>query len=255
MTVKTAFALLLASAFHLHAAPRPWKSEDGQRSFQGDFLARNDSNVTIRRSADGREVTLALGQLHPDDRTWVNANHPAAGTGTPDDNSAAPDESAVFDQLVFGDNREQVLTKLKASKFVEMTTDETFIGRSGLNGVFRTRQQIGGLHAMLYFDWTDDNQLKEITLQTDPLPASELPTHLVPCWTDFIALLTTLHGQPIVADKQLHLSSIPDGSFLPTHLWKLEKTGSAQLGAARDGDKYQIVVRFTKEEIKPVALP
>lgn len=242
-----ALLLLIALTSQALADPRGWKSADGNRSIQGEFVDRDETGVNIRRS-DGKYVNIPFDKLHPDDRAWLGANHPL-----PD--SEAPPENAVFDQLAFGDNREQVLAKLKASKFVEMTTDETFIGRSGLNGVFRTRQKIGGQHAMLYFDWTRDNQLTEITLQTDPLPASELPTHLVPCWKDFIALLTTLHGQPIVADKQLHLSSIPDGSFLPTHLWNLEKTGSAQLGAARDGDKYQIVVRFTKEHIKPVALP
>jgi hypothetical protein len=171
------------------------------------------------------------------------------------DSAATQESTGVFDQLNFGDNREQVLAKLKASKFVELTTDETFIGRSGLNGVFRTHQKVGGQYAMLYFDWTGDNQLKEITLQTNALPASERDTQLVPCWKEFIALLTSLHGKPITAENSLHLSSIPDGSLAPTHLWKLEQTGSALLGAARDGDKYQIVVRFTKEEIKPVAIP
>lgn len=239
--------LLIASAIHAAAAPRPWKSADGQRSIQGEFLKRDASSVTIVR-ADLKEVILPLDKLHPDDRSWVNQNHPLPGT-------EVPDKSAVFDQLNFGDSREQATTKLKASKFVEMTMDETFIGRSGLNGVFRTRQKIGGLHAMLYFDWNGNNQLKEITLQTDPFPASELNTKLVPCWKEFTALLNNLHGKPLVADSQIRVSSMQNGSFSPTHLWKLERTGSAQLGAARDGDKYQIVVRFTKEEIKPVVIP
>jgi hypothetical protein len=165
------------------------------------------------------------------------------------------ESAGVFDQLNFGDNREQVLTKLKASKFVEMTTDETFIGRTGLNGIFRTRRQVGGQHAMLYFDWSGDNQLREITLQTDAFPASEGDKQLVPCWKEFIGLLTVLHGKPVVAEKQIHFSSIRDGSLKPTHLWKLEKTGSVLLGAAREGDKYQIVVRFTGKDVKPIAIP
>jgi hypothetical protein len=49
--------------------------------------------------------------------------------------------------------------------------------------------------------------------------------------------------------------SIPDGSFFPSHLWTLETGGSALLGTARDGDKYQVVVRFTQKVVKPVESP
>jgi len=249
MPIKPLIALLLATALHAAAAPpRQWKSADGSRSFQGEFIKRDATTVTLRRIGDTKETTLALEKLHPDDRTWVNANHPLAGVGM-------PDASAVFDELSFGDNREAVLKKLKASKFVEMTMDETFIGRSGLNGVFRTRQKIGGQFASLYFDWTGDNQLKEITLQTDLLPSTEVSTQIVPCWKSFIGLMNTLYGKPVVEDKELHVSSIQDGALCSTHLWKLEQGGSALLGASKDGAKYQVVVRFTKEEVKPVVVP
>jgi hypothetical protein len=40
-----------------------------------------------------------------------------------------------------------------------------------------------------------------------------------------------------------------------THLWKLEGQGSAMLGAAREGENYLIVVRFTRKNIQPVPLP
>jgi hypothetical protein len=247
MTSGILAILLTQSPTPAHAAPRPWKNAEGTKSVLGEFIRRDASQITIDLEKGG-EVSIPLDKLHPDDRAWLDTNHPTAG-------AAPTDKAPVFDQLKFGDDRAQVLEKLKASKFVEMTTDETFLGRSGLNGVFRTRQKIGGLHAMLYFDWSGDNRLKEINLQTDGLPSGELKTQLVPCWKELIGLLTTLHGKPIVADNNLHLSSLQDGSMAPTHLWKLEETGSALLGAARDGEKYQIVVRFTKEEVKPVALP
>lgn len=252
--------LLLVSAMSLHAETRSWKSADGQKSIQGEFLRRDAASVTIMRT-DRKSVSIPVDQLHPDDRTWLDTNHPlpqsaatvpVAKTDTPVD---APVKGAVFDKLQFGDDRETVLTKLKASKFVEMTTDETFIGRSGLNGIFRTKQKVGELDAMLYFDWTEANQLKEITLQTEPLPASDLAAKLTPCWKQFIELLSSLQGKPMVGDTVLRISSIADGSFSPTHLWKLDPVGSAQLGAAREGDKYQVVVRFSKDEVKPVELP
>lgn len=251
--------LLLASTLALHAQPRAWKSADGQRSIQGEFLKRDASGITIMRS-DRKPVTIPAAQLHPDDLAWLDLHHPlakttAAGGSTPPPATTPAPKGAVFDQLVFGDDRETVLTKLKASKFVEMTTDETFIGRSGLNGVFRTKQKVGELDALLYFDWTENNQLKEITLQTEALPASDLAPKLTPCWKQFIELLSSLQGKPMVGDTALRLNSIPDGAFAPTHLWKLDPVGSAQLGAAREGNKYQVVVRFSKEEVKPVELP
>lgn len=252
-------ALLLTTTLTLSAQPRAWKSADGQRSIQGEFVKRDANGVTIERS-DRKSVTIPVSQLHPDDLAWLNLHHPLAKSPTPggpagSSTAPAPPKGAVFDQLVFGDDRETVLTKLKASKFVEMTTDETFIGRSGLNGVFRTKQKVGELDALLYFDWTASNQLKEITLQTEALPASDLAPKLTPCWKQFIELLSSLQGKPMVGDTALRISSIPDGAFAPTHLWKLDPVGSAQLGAAREGDKYQVVVRFSKDEVKPVELP
>jgi hypothetical protein len=247
MTFRPFTLLLLASALHAHAAPRPWRSADGQGTVQGEFVKRDATSVTIRRS-DLKEVSIPLDKLDSDDRTWVNANHPLAGTGV-------PNKSAVFDELVFGDDRAKVLAKLKASKFVALTVDEVFLGRSGLNGVFRTQKKIGGLDASLFFDWDDNGGLKEITLHTDPLPASDLNDKMTPCWKQFGALLSTLHGKPIHEDPRLVLSSIKDGTMVPTHLWQLEKSGSVVLGAARDGDKYQVVVRFTQKTVVPVSIP
>jgi hypothetical protein len=246
MRLPLVAAILLASALHA-AATRPWKSADGERSVQGEFVSRDATGVTILRS-DRKQVTIPLAQLHPDDRTWLNVNHPLPGT-------EAPPPSAVFDKLTFGDSRAMVLEKLKASQFVESTVEETFFGRTGLNGVFRTRGKIGGLDAMLYFDWDENGGLKELTLHTHPLPAASLDDQLLPCWNDFIELLTTLHGKPANANPKLDIAPIQDGGMIGTHLWKLENSASALLGASREGDDYQIAVRFTTEDIKPVVIP
>lgn len=247
MIAKSISISLLACTALLNAAPRPWKSVDGQKSLQGEFVKRDATGVTILR-ADRKEIVIPLDKLHADDRTWVNVHHPLAGT-------EVPPKAAVFDQLAFGDTRAQVMEKLKVSKFVEMTGSEVFSARTGLNGLFRTRRKIGGLDASLFFDWTDGGGLKEVTLQTAPLPANALNDQLTPCWKEFIQLLTTLHGTPSNANNKLDLSPIKDGGMSGTHLWKLEDTGTAMLGAAREGDHYQVAVRFTTEDIKPVVIP
>ena len=234
MTLKFVSFLLIASALNLHAAPRIWKSADGQRSTEGEWVSRDATSITIMRTKDWKQLTIQLEQLDPNDRAWVNANHPLT-------TAKEPDKATAFDTLVFGDSREAALAKLKASKFVQMTTDETFVGRSGLNGIFRTRHKIGTLTATLYFDWTESDTLKEITLQTDLLPANAYKSELEPSWKEFAELLDTLHGKPVQKGPFPAMESLPNGSFSPSHLWKLDGYGSALLGTARDGAKYQVV--------------
>ena len=240
------FLIFLLAASSLSAASRSWKSVDGARTLTGEFVKRTATSVTIRTDA-GQEIAIELSKLHPDDTRWLNANHSL--------NGPQPDPAAVFDTLLFGDDRALVLKKLKASKIVEMTTDETFLGRSGLNGVFLTRQKIGKLKGSLYFDWTPGDKLKELTLQTDFLPEEQYDSELKPTWGALVELLSTLYGKPVQQGPMPGKSSLSDGTFLPSHLWKLEAGGTALLGIARDGKKYQLVVRFTQTTINPVEIP
>jgi len=247
MSSRLLFTLILtASSFSsVSAESHPWKSTDGTKSVQGDFQSRDASSVKIRL-ADGKDVSIDLGKLHADDRKWLDLNHPAsAGT-------AAPDESAVFDTLKFGDKHDAVLAKLKASKFVELTMAENMISRTGLNGIFRIRQKIGGQTATLYFDWSGTDALKEITVRTESFPAASFSSKLAPSWKEFIDLLTTLHGQPLQALPNIDPASVPSGTMLSSHLWKLESGGSATLGVGCEEMSYQVVVRFTEEKIEPV---
>lgn len=250
MPSRFAIALILAiaAAPALSAAPRPWKSADGVRSVQGEFVKRDASSVTIRTDA-GKELTIELTKLHPDETKWLDHNHSLAPAAPPQD------PSAFFDSLTFRDTRETTLTKLKASKVVQLTTDETFIGRSGLNGVFKTRRKIGGLDGFLYFDWTEAGKLKELTLQTDTRPQTAYKTELEPSWKELIELLSALYGKPVQKAPLPEANTLADGSFSPSHLWLLEGGGSALLGPAREGDKYQLVVRFTERKVSVVRIP
>lgn len=252
-TIIIIFTLVLPTL--LSAETRAWKSSDGLRSVMGEMITRTDTSVTIRNQA-GKEITIELAKLHPDDLKWLSSNQLTATpvkTAPPTEPEVSTD--SFFDNLTFKDTRESTLTKLKVSKVVELTTGEAFIGRSGLNGIFRTRQKIGGLSGFLYFDWAEAGTLKELTLQTETVPASAYKTQLEPSWSEFTVLLNTLYGKPVQKGKLPSKESIPDGSFFPSHLWKLETGGSALLGTARDGDNYQVVVRFTQKVIKPVESP
>ena len=242
----------LTSIFTIAAAPalmaesHPWKSADGLRTVQGEFIKRDATSVTIR-SDGGKEFTIELSKLHPEEKKWLDLNHSLTGP--------APDPAAFFDNLTFDDTRESTLAKLKVSKIVEMTADETFIGRSGINGIFRTRQKIGNLSGFLYFDWTEAGKLKELTLQTDCLPATAYKSDIEPSWKEFIGLLSTLYGKPVQKGPIPQPESIASGSFSPSHMWTLESGGSALLGTAREANKYQLVVRFTQKKVAVVEIP
>lgn len=236
------FILLMATSSSLTAEIRTWKSSTGEHSFKADFVRRDETSVTLRGET-GKELTIELAKLHPDDSRWLDLHEPLI------------DSSAVFDSLTFNDTRETATAKLKKSKIVEMTTDETFFGRSGMNGAFRTCHKIGELSAMLYFDWMENGKLKELTLQTEDMPESAYSTTMQASWKEFIELLGSLYGEPVQENDYPPFKSLVDGSFLPSHLWKLEGGGGVLLGTAKDGSKYQVVVRFTKRATQPVAIP
>lgn len=243
--------LVIASAPPLFAQLRPWKNADATRSIQGEFVKRDATSVTLRTDA-GKELTIEFSKLHPDETRWLDLNHPLK---SPAPVAPAQDPTAFFDNLTFRDTRESTLEKLKASKLVEMTTSETFIGRSGLNGIFKTRQKIGELDAFLYFDWSEAGKLKELTLQTETRPGPAYKTELEPSWKEMIELLGTLYGKPVQKGTLPPMTTLADGSFAPSHLWLLDGRGSALLGAARDGENYQIVVRFTDKKVDVVEVP
>jgi hypothetical protein len=246
-------ALLSTLPGKVRAEPRHWKNSDGSQSFTGEYVSHTTTKVTIRR-ADGKIFTLDLDRLNDADKIWLTGK-PTDSATTGDEPPAAQDPKAVFDNLCLGDKREMVTKKLKESKLVEATMDDVLMGRVGLNGIYRTRKQIGGLHCELYFDWTGADTLKEISLQTQAVPKNVYVNRLKGTWEELAELLTVLHGKPIQAGAFPGPASLQKGVLVPSHLWKLPHGGSALLGTSLEGETVMIVVRFTSQNIRPVALP
>lgn len=248
-------ALLLASATPSFAEARTWRSAGGDQSFVGDYLTHDQRRVTVRRN-DGRSVTFDISRLHADDQAWLATLNPDSTTA--DQDPVVADDSAVFDNLHLGDTHPDVREKLDASEIVELAVARTFLGRFGLNGTYRTRQQVGGQHCLLFFDWTDGDtrRMRELSLQTEPRGTEQYSSKLQTTWKEFSSLLTKLHGPPLQTAGFPKLSDLDtDGMFLASHLWRLENGHSALLGSARDLGKYSVVVRFTTETIKPIKIP
>lgn len=218
---------------------RSWKNPSGTKSFTAAFVSRDGENVTLLKP-DGNELTFSIVKLHADDKAWLDENHP---------DESVVNERAVFDTLEFGDSRTEVTKKLMESTMVGSTIPGTFIGRTGLNGVYHTKQKIGGLHCYLFFDWTEDGKLKEVTLQTETRKAGDYSSVLQPCWKELIGLMAPIHGKPLQETKILGPDELDGEQMMATHLWNIEHGGTVLLGTSKIDGGYQVFVRFTREEI------
>lgn len=235
----------------IHAAPRTWRSEDGSKSFEGEFIKREGSAITIHQTG-GTEITFDIARLHADDQKWINLYHPTDAS-----KKGGPASTGVFDDLNFGDTRQQVEEKLKKSAIVEAgagnSGNSTVFGSIGLDGEFRTKEKVGDLYASLHFTWGEnDDRLSEISLQTEPLSAISYNDSLKACWSDFIELLTMLYGEPVQKATFPDRSQVPPESVIGSHVWKLDKGGTAMLGTSRKGDNYLVVVRFSRKSVEEV---
>lgn len=243
--------LALLLAFLPTSFGRTWKNASGDQSFEAAYLSNDGKLVTLRRG--NRILTFAISKLHPDDQVWLRTNHPPK-SDNPDPATGKPTtpvpKGAAFDTLEFGDTRKEVIEKLGKSQLVESTVPEVMLARVGLNGSFRTKQTIGGLHCHLYFDWNDSGKLKEVTLRTKPKSGDSYSSLLQSNWGELIKLLTILHGDAVQGAPYPNASDLQDGLILGSHLWYTEDGHSVLLGTGQEGRDYSIVVRITSDKIK-----
>lgn len=258
MRMGLCFSLGLLLMGTVAAESRKWRSKDGSKFIIADYMSHNQFTVTVKR-VDGKVVTLDRSDLHKEDMDFL-AKLPAStalttSPKTPTKSAQtgpAMDDSAVFDRLKLGDTRAEVMEKIKASKSLELTVDEIYLGRFGLNGSYRTKQTIGGLKCLLYFDWDSGGNLKELSLQTQPQPSSAYEGLLKDTWAELSKLMTTLHGKPLQNADYPAAGLLQNDSSLSTHLWRMANGGSALLGTSKSVEGFMVSVRFTTELIEPI---
>lgn len=241
--------ILLFLTLAATAGARPWRNIDGSKSFTAEILANDGTRVTLKR-ADGRIITFPLGMLHAEDREWIGIHHPPAGNGP----ARPTPKGAAFDTLEFGDSRATVESKLEKSNLVTTNVGKTLFGRTGLNGIFRTKATIGGLHCYLFFDWSASGNLREVSLQTQPVNKSQYRTNLRGNWYELIDLLSKLHGRPLQAAEFPGIEDLQNGLILGSHLWRTDEGHSVILGTGQEGAGYNVVVRITTERIQPALI-
>ncbi|MEM7143650.1 MAG: LamG-like jellyroll fold domain-containing protein [Verrucomicrobiota bacterium] len=80
----------LSATLSLAAESRTWTSTDG-KTMEAELVSSTDTEVTIRRSSDGRRFTFPLDRLSQTDRDWVSAQ-----SGDVDSQHPLPKEIAVL---------------------------------------------------------------------------------------------------------------------------------------------------------------
>lgn len=251
MLRNLAITIIACSSALFAGESRTWKSADGTNSFTAEFISRKADTVTLRRS-NGSIISFDMSKLHADDQAWLKTKEQPGQGKTKE---VVPDANAVFDTLFFGDSRAEVTEKMKKSKIVSSDVASTFFARTGLNGVFHTKHKIGGLYCYLFFDWDENDKLKEITLQTESKDLAEYKTTIESCWKELTELISPIHGKPLQHMPIPNPSTLQDEAMMGTHLWRMDQGGTVILGTSRIGNGYQVIVRFTKEKIEPVIVP
>ena len=162
--------------------------------------------------------------------------------------------AAVYDTLEFGDTREEVTKKLKASKMVKQQMEGAFFGRTGLNGVFKCNAKLANLSYRLYFDWTESGGLKEVTLRSDAIKGKKYDESLKTSWAEATKLFTQVYGKPAQGGTYPKRSDFKGHDILMTHIWHKGSDQSILIGPGIDKDKCFLAIRFINKRIEPVRI-
>jgi predicted peptidase len=90
-------ASLLTSTVHA-AESRTWKTADGGKTIEAEFVSTKDGKVTIRRNTDRKTFTIALATLSADDQKWV-----AEQQATEEEAAVKSDKAGPFAKLLTGE--------------------------------------------------------------------------------------------------------------------------------------------------------
>ena len=242
----SAVYLILLGGIRLQAEDRSWRSANGNQSFRAEFLSSDGSSVLLRKP-DRKTVTVALNNLHPSDRDWVK-QYLERNTAKPEVEIAG----TCFDRLTFGDSRAVVAKKLRESPSVSKTLDHRLVGRTGLNGIYRTT--VDGKEYQLFFQWSDHDELMEVTLRGKRTTSAEYAKGLREQWLGLLSKLTGSHGSPVQATSYPSREELSDGRLLGSHLWHTPDGPSILLCTGQAKGEYLVTVRFTAETISPKVL-
>ena len=163
--------------------------------------------------------------------------------------------AGVYGNLEFGDTRETVTKKMSSSQLVEQTIDSTFFGRTGLNGVFKCKAKLAGLTYHLYFGWSEDGGLKEITLRSSELNMGEYGKGLRRAWGEAETLFSKVYQDPTQKTAFPSQKAFKKHNILISHVWHRAGKQSILMGPGVDKGKCFLAIRYVNQHIVLPPLP
>ncbi len=164
-------------------------------------------------------------------------------------------QAGVYGNLEFGDSRDTVARKLKSSDLVVQTVDSTFLGRTGLNGVFKCKAKLAGLTYHLYFDWSENGGLKEVTLRSEQLHENEYGSTIKEAWVKANKLFTQVYNRPVQNANYPNKNDFNGHPVLITHMWHKGSNQSILIGPGLEKNQSFLTIRFVNKKIAPVRTP
>ena len=136
--------------------------------------------------------------------------------------TCSPLLAALYEGLEVGMDKDQVLKTLRRSKKLEGPPTDALLSRTGLNGVFKTRQAIGGQTFSLNFDHDPSGGLRAVVLYSrSKYRGSEYETRLKSAYKALLVGLTEQFGEPANMPEWVARESLQEGRIQYMHMWKV----------------------------------
>ena len=159
--------------------------------------------------------------------------------------------AGVYEDLEYGDTKQEVTDKLMACNRVENTVPKTMFGRVGLNGTFRIKKALNGVNFSIFFDWNEHDKLKEISLRSDAIDQEKYSSTLRELFKKANRLITEIYGPAIMANPMPKNTQIGDGTILNSHLWHIGE-GTLLMGIAKEHGNLHLSISFLEKRIEPI---
>ena len=136
--------------------------------------------------------------------------------------TCAPLLAALYENLEVGMDKDQVLKTLRQSKQLEGPPTDALLSRTGLNGVFKTKQSIGGQTFSLNFDYDPSGGLRAVVFYSrSKCGGSEYETKLKSAYKALLVGLTEKFGEPANMPEWVAKESLQEGRIQYMHMWRV----------------------------------
>lgn len=222
--------LLIFAITSAHAEIRIWRSSDGSKNFQGEFVKQTADQVTIRNQA-GKELNFPAAKLHADDLIWIS-----------DQLRKAAAEAGVFGGIRFGETEAKLHERLKTNPHIVMPKrgeiSDQLVGA-------KTKLKLGEETASVSFGWALHKNIKNLSsfnITCKPQTASSYDGPLKSSLDDMAALLISIHGKPTTTAPYPARGTLKENVLSPSNSWTFPDGSTLEAGVALCQDGHYVAV-------------